>query len=187
MAIRSMAAAAALAVSCALAAQCGNALAQEPPDSVYGKLHRAALASNFNEMLSYATEPRRAEIAGMPGGAEVLRMAAALMPRTYTVTGVTTSPDGATAQLRATGAASFLGQSSQMYGTVSFLKEKSEWKVDRWEWSSDKPAAAPARAAVAPAAPSPSASPGVKPLEPECEIKPVMTDEDLRRCGAGRR
>ena len=47
-------------------------------------------------------------------------------------------------------------------------------------------AAAPApiqRAAKPATAPAPTPA-GVTRPEPECEIKPVMSDEDLRRCGA---
>lgn len=191
--IRSLAAAAALVLSCSAA------LAQEPPDAVYRKLHNATLGSNLREMLLYATEARRAELAAMPGGNEAVKLMSMMMPRNYTVTGTNVSADGMSAQLRATGTGSFMGAAQQMHGTVNFMKEKGEWKVDKWEWS-DKPGAAPKpapespspalvqRLVKQPAAPEPTPEGATRTQQPsDCVIKPVMTDDDLKRCGASPR
>jgi hypothetical protein len=94
---------------------------------------------------------------------------------------------------------------------VLLYKEKGNWKVDEWGWEqlaqATPPPDAPASEAVTqiPPIPKPSANaPGAaQPVEPipaepvdaptlrktsaeaaPCLIKPVMTDDDLRRCGA---
>ena len=153
-------------------------------------------------MLNYATEARRKELAGMPGGAEVVKLMAAMMPRSYNVTGINVGPDGNAAVLSAAGMGTFMGSPQQMYGTVNFLKENNEWKVDKWEWSSTKPAAAlpatPARVetrTLEPPAlkkpvpePTPAGATTQRPApRDDCQVKPVMTDEDLKRCGAATR
>lgn len=177
---------------------CALASAQDSPEAVYANLHRAALAGNLYEMMQYATEARKREIGAQPAAGDVAKLISAMMPRSYNVTGTTISPDGATAQLRALGTGAFLGQTQQLHGTVNFLKENGAWKVDRWEWS-DQPGAAPTRVQAKPAAdpmparpqlasPPPPTPAGVsRSAQPECQIKPVMTDEDLRRCGASPR
>ncbi len=189
-----------LAAAAVLALLSSAAPAQEPPDAVYRKLHTATLGSNLNEMLRYATEQRRAELAAMPGAAETVKLMAMMMPRNFTVTGTNISADGMTAQLRAIGTGSFMGSASQMHGTVNFMKEKGEWKVDKWEWG-DKPGGAPmaAPAAAGQVARKPLPAIPASPPEPtpagttrtqqptDCVIKPVMSDEDLKKCGAGSR
>lgn len=198
-----------LAAAAALILLSSAAPAQEPPDAVYRKLHTAALGSNLNEMLRYATEERRREIAALPAAAETVKLMAMMMPRNYTVTGTNISADGMTAQLRATGTGTFMGSASQMHGTANFMKEKGEWKVDKWEWS-DKPGGAPmapVRVQKAPALETPAAIqqiarkpiPAAPPPDPtpagttrtqqptDCVIKPVMSDDDLRKCGASTR
>ena len=175
------------------------ACAQDSPEAVYASLHRAAVAGNLYEMMQYATEARQREIGAQPAAGDVAKLISAMMPRTYNVTSTTISPDGTTAQLRALGMGAFLGQTQQLHGTVNFLKESGAWKVDRWEWS-DQPGAAPTRVQAKPAAvptlskpeiskpvPQPTPAGVSRAAQPDCEIKPVMTDEDLRRCGASPR
>jgi hypothetical protein len=209
------------------------AFAQEQPESVYQKLHRATLAGNADEMMSYATAAKRAEMKSMPGRDAMVKMMAGLMPKAYTVNSRVFNPDGKTARLIASGMGEFMGAHSMMYGTVNFIREEGKWLVDQWEWGNQKPAAfpvskpvaapatpaAPAGAAATPAQQAATAPPeesklakqearkkareeaeakriaDVKAKEEadkkahearwkDCLIKPVMTDEELKKCGA---
>ena len=209
---------AALAAVLALAAR--PAGAQDQPEAVYLKLHRATLVHNLDEMLLYASDARRAELAGTPGSSVMLKLISSMMPRVYSVKSTAVTPDGLRAQMRATGSFTFMGSTAPSYGTVNFVRQKGEWKVDRFEWSGDKPAGfdtvqapyerirgapvtaqAPQPAPVPAPVPAPEQKPAAKPEPVEkppaappmiervttpapCEIKPVMTDDDLRACGA---
>lgn len=182
--------------------------AQEPPESVYARLHAAALAANSEAALAHATKARQAELAGMSKAEKdgFFKMMAGLMPRTYTVTGKQVGPGGRTAVLRATGTGEFMGR-GQMYAEVKFQMEGSAWKVDTWEWTSTPPAGplsapsgAPAAAAPGPKAQAKAASsrpvqapPAAPPrklgqqADTQCVYKPVMTEEDLEKCRAPQR
>ncbi|MGQ0510447.1 MAG: hypothetical protein ACT4P9_07510 [Betaproteobacteria bacterium] len=180
--------------------------AQEPIESVYAKLHAAALAANSDAALAYATAPRKAELAGMPKAEKdaFFKMMSGLMPRTYTVTGKRVAPGGKSAVLRATGTGEFMGR-QQMYAEVKFQMEGNAWKVDTWEWTGTPPAGPmaappPAAPAVSPSRPqakapsrpvqAPAASPPAKlgqQSDSQCVYKPVMTEEDMEKCRAPRR
>ena len=177
----------------------GAAAAADDIEAVYAKLHAAALARNVDEMMKYATEARRNELETTPDKEPVVALMSATMPKAYRVTGKAYSPDGAAAQLRASGLSGMVGMGEQlMYGVMDFTKEKGEWKVDKWSWSSDRPVAPPgfvrapeprggepqAKAReVVKEVPAPVLS--IEKSKPQCMIKPVMTDADLRACGAG--
>jgi len=183
------------------------AAAQEPPESVYARLHAAALAANSDAALAHATKARQAELAGMSKAEKdgFFKMMAGLMPRTYTVTGKQVAPGGRSAVLRATGTGEFMGR-GQMYAEVKFQMEGQAWKVDTWEWTSTPPAGPLFPPAGAPAAAVPPSRPQAKaPSRPvqgpaaapprklgaqadtQCVYKPVMTEEDLEKCRAPRR
>jgi hypothetical protein len=140
------------------------ALAQDDPQTVYSKMHKAILAANVGEALKYSTEARRKEIDALPAAQKTatVQMIAKLMPQTYTVASSTIAPDGKTAEVRTSGMAASLmgGKPETSYGLISLVKEKNEWKVDKSEWSNQKPAgmvlvqAAPAPAPAAQAAPA---------------------------------
>jgi hypothetical protein len=187
--------------------------AQEDPESAYLRLHRATLTQNLGEMMLYASEERRAELATYAGNPVPLRLASSMMPRVYTVRSLATSPDGTRARMRATGTFSFMGTTAPTFGVVDLVREAGAWKVDKFEWTGDKPpgfdaavAQSPVRrgasgrlekAAATPVAIEPKPAPEVEPESPvqverprsraPCEIKPVMTDEDLVNCGASPR
>ncbi len=168
----------------------------EEPEAVYQKVHAAALAGNLEQMLRYAPAARQAEVNALPAAQKeaVLRMMTTSMPRNYSITSRTLSPDGNRSTLQASGlGASLLGNRPQMmYATIAMLREGGEWKMDSLEWSNtagNPPpqaaapirAAAPAAAAVKPTASAPAAvTLGNAP--PACVFKPVMTDEDMERC-----
>jgi len=202
--IRTLAAAALIALA-------QGAPAQEPPEAVYAKFHRALAAGNLDEMLKYAPAARRAELAGMPAAQKqaTVEFMARLAPKNHAITGKQVSPDGNRATLRATGTGTALLNSKPetQYGTIAMVKEGGEWKVDQTSWDNNPkaqaapPVAAPVPAA-SPAAASPAASgtaaraatpttPAPRSAEskrraetrnPDCVIKPVMTDEDRAKC-----
>ena len=169
-------------------------------------------------MMLYASEERRAELQTYAGNPVPLRLVSSMMPRVYTVRSLATSPDGTRARMRATGSFTFMGSTAPSFGVIDMVRETGGWKVDKFEWTGDKPAGfdaavaqAPVRRAVSggteklPATPEPpaperavqtsnpaTASPGPgmierSPNRAPCEIKPVMTDEDLLNCGASPR
>jgi hypothetical protein len=121
------------------------ALAQDDPQTVYSRMHKALLAADVGEALKYSTEARRKEIDALPQAQKTatVQVIAKLMPQAYTVAGTTVAPDGKTAELRASGTAPAVmgGKPQTSYGVISLVKEKNEWKVDRSEWSSERPAA----------------------------------------------
>lgn len=208
----------------------GAAFAQQQPEEIYQRLHRAMLAGSNDEAISYATTARKNELRNAPGKEAIFKMMASTMPKAYVVNSRVFNPDGKTARLIASGMGEFMGQHSMMYGTVNFVREEGQWRVDQWEWGNQKPAAFPASAA-APAAAKPAAA-AVTPAEQaasapkemsrlerqearkkareeaeakrvamlkekeeadrkafeerwkHCVIKPVMSDDDLRKCGA---
>lgn len=185
-------------------------------------------------MMLYASEERRAELQGFANDPIRLKLASSMMPRVYTVRSLATSPDGTRARMRATGSFTFMGSTAPSYGVVDLVREASGWRVDKFEWTGDKPsgfdsavAQSPVRRAVTggmekgpaqipavveepkpapvasnaeaqpPPGPGPasapvtaSPAPGMVQRSPNrapCEIKPVMTDEDLLNCGASPR
>jgi hypothetical protein len=211
----------------------GAAFAQQQPEEIYQRLHRAMLAGSNDEAISYATNAKKNELRNAPGKEAIFKMMASTMPKAYVVNSRVFNPDGKTARLIASGMGEFMGQHSMMYGTVNFLREDGQWRVDQWEWGNQKPAAFPVSAAAAPAAAGAKpAAAQVSPAEQaanapkemsrlerqearkkareeaeakrvamlkekeeadrkafeerwkNCVIKPVMSDDDLRKCGA---
>ena len=170
------------------------AAAVDDPETVYGKLHRATLAGSVEEVLSYATAEKRKEMASLAGKEDMVRMMALSLPKAYSVT--KKDVDGAKAHLEFRGVHDSGGPSR---GNAEFVKEKGAWKVDEWSWSAlaqapMKDAAQPgaAKAPATPASPETAATvpvdaPTLRKASAEtapCVIKPVMSDDDLRRCGA---
>jgi hypothetical protein len=156
----------------ALAALFGAAArADDDPEMVYRKLHRAALAADLDGMLKYSTEARRAEISSKAGSQVAVRMMGALLPKTFKVVRASISPNGGAAELRATGMHALVGAPAPMYGTVSLLKESGEWRVDRLEWSSDKPLGFDGAAKTVKPRPAPPQQ-TAQAAEPKAEEKP---------------
>lgn len=141
-----------------LALFCGGALAQEDPEAVYAKLHRAALAGKADEVVSYGTAAQRAELAKLPKEEReaVIGFLAKMLPATYTITEKTIAPDGNSAVLRGTGVVELIGKSDS-YLLANFKKEGGVWKVEKWSWTGNKPPAAAAKPVVtAAASPAPA-------------------------------
>lgn len=190
------------------------ALAQDDPEATYLKLHRATLSQNLNEMMLYASDEQRGDLAARAGDPATLKLISSMMPRVYTVRALALSPDGTRARMRATGTFTFMGSTAPSFGVVDLVKQRGEWKVDKFEWSGDKPVGFDAAVAQNPVRrssaetkvdPAPSPAPPPPPVEKTapavaespppggivrsanrqpCVIKPVMTDDDLEACGA---
>lgn len=172
------------------------AAAADDPEAVYGKLHRATLAGSVEEVLSYATAGRRKEMASLAGKEDVVRMMALSLPKAYSVTKNDTSADGRKAHLELRGVHDSGGPSR---GNAELVKEKGAWKVDEWSWSALAQAPAPKEPAAPQEPPAmekqPATTEVTQPIDAPtlrrtsaeaapCVIKPVMSDDDLRRCGA---
>ncbi len=150
--------------ACALfVLSCAGASAQEDPEAVYARLHRAMLAGNADEVAGYSTAATRAELAAKPQAERnaLMRAMAQAAPRTYTVTEKSIAPDGKSATLRGTGISEFQTR-AEAYLTASFRKEGEAWKVATWAWSNQKPP--PVANPTNPAQPAKSAA--AKPAEP---------------------
>ena len=184
--------------------------AAQAPEDAYSKLHNAVLSKNLRDVMRYATNARRAEVAANPSAEATIASMAAMLPKTYTVTAKDVAPDGNSARLRVAGVLEASAERTPMLGLIDMRRESGEWRVEQWTWSSDRAAAgqtAPAQKPVAKAAdapadtPAPAAKPAAapRPAAPAvtadaalgrtakpapCVVKPVMSDDDLRNCGA---
>jgi hypothetical protein len=157
----------ALCGSMLFALLCAGAVAQEDPEAVYAKMHRAMLAGNTDEVLSYGTAAQQAELAKLPKEQKeaAIGIMAKMLPATYTITEKTIAPDGNSAVLRGTGVVDFIGKADS-YLLANFKKEGGVWKVDKSSWSSNKPPVAAAKPAAAAAAPPPQAAAAPKTVTP---------------------
>jgi hypothetical protein len=175
------------------------AAAQNQPEAVYAKFHRAAVSGDVEEMARHVQAAQRAEIASMSVAQKQAsaKMMAALLPRAYVLNDKRVNPNGQGARLIVSGPSAIIpgAKSETLYGTISMAVESGEWKVGNMDWSNTRPAAlAPA---VKPAAASPSSKPPAArgatvvgtpperklgPAKPPCVYKPVMTAEDVENC-----
>lgn len=175
----------------------------EDPEAVYAKFHRAAAAGDLAEMLRYAPEARRAEVAAMSAAQKdaEAKMAAAMLPRAFLVRQKSLEPGGQAARLVVSGPGEPLsdGKPETLYGTIRMVMERGAWKVADSKWTNETPAglanargAAPKKAAAAPAVSTRGAAPvgsidaapehKLGRAKPPCVYKPVMTEEDLANC-----
>lgn len=187
--------AAALALAAAL-----PAAAQEPED-VFTRYHRASVAGDVNEMMRYASDEQRADLGSMSAAqrAALSKMAAATMPRGFTVRARNIAANGQNALLDLLGQGTEImnGRPEVLYGKARLVKQRGEWKVASVEWTNQDPGpprqAAPAKG---PAKSATSAGRGAAPVgsmqaepvrkfgrqKPPCVYKPVMTQEDIENC-----
>lgn len=137
---------------------CTGAVAQEDPETVYAKLHSAALAGNAEQVMGFSTTAAKAELAAKPQAERdaLIRGMAQAMPKTYTITEKNIAPDGNSAVLIGTGVSEYQTRATA-YLTASFRKEGEAWKVSSWGWSNQKPPPPAAKPAAAPAAAAPAA------------------------------
>jgi hypothetical protein len=104
-------------------------MAQEDPEAVYAKLHRATLAGNADEVMTYVAAATKAELAAKPQAEReaLMRALAQAAPKTYTITEKSIAPDGKSAVLRGTGVSEFQGR-AEAYLSASFRKEGDAWQ-----------------------------------------------------------
>lgn len=163
------------------ALSCAGAVAQDDPEAVYAKMHRATLAGKTDEVLSYGTAARQAELAKLPKEQKeaVIGFMAKMLPATYTITEKTIAPDGNSAILRGTGVIDLMGKADH-YLLADFKKEGGVWKVEKSSWTNNKPPAAAAKPAVPAAPPRAVVRPKARsspatatPAKPELALAPV--------------
>lgn len=144
------------------------ALAQEDPEAVYAKLHRAVLAGNADEVMTHVAAATRAELAAKPQAEReaMIRGMAQALPKTYAITEKSIAADGNSAVLRGAGISEFQVR-AESYLSASFRKEGEAWKATTWAWSNQKPPPAPAKpaASAVAAASAPAADAGAAPQQ----------------------
>ena len=174
--------------------------AQNDPEAVYAKFHRAAVSGDVDEMARHGQAAQRAEISRMSAAQKEAsaKMMKALLPVAFKVNEKRVSPNGQSARLIVSGPAGLaLGDKPEtLYGTINMVLEAGEWKVGNMDWSNMRPVAL--TPVVKPAATSPLSSKppaarsttvvGTQPekklgtAKPTCVYKPVMTAEDVENC-----
>jgi hypothetical protein len=123
-------------------------------------------------MMLYASEEKRGELLKYAGDPVPLKLMSSMMPRVYTVRSLATSPDGTRARMRATGTFSFMGTTAPTFGVGDLVREASAWKVDKFEWTGDKPAGFDAAVAQSPVRRAASGALEKVPPAPVAEPKP---------------
>lgn len=186
---------------------CAAARAADEPEAVYGKMHAAALAHDLDGMRLYAAEAQRAGLA-VPDVPRTYRVTGKAASRDGNALELRAS---GTADSVGLGNTRMFGVIDLVREAGEWKVERLSWSTQRpGEYPEgyvvlQGPAPAPRSTAepqvprfkVPPSAPEPSrlmAKPAVEakpdersmpqsPAQP-CVIKPVMTDDDLRACGA---
>lgn len=113
------------------------AQAEETPEAVYAKFHKAGLEANFPEMRKWGTASKGDEIAAMPAAMQqsMLQLLAQFLPKTYTVDSRKVEAELATLNVSAK------QPSGMAYGVITLQKENGEWKVDEAKWGEPPPPA----------------------------------------------
>lgn len=125
-----------------LPAQTGVADLRNQLVAVYDRYHQAALAGEFDEQLKWVTTKRQGKMQAVMDNipenkkTEMKELMKEMTARSYIVTGMQVTSGGRRAVLTLEGRVSFMGKDSFSDGTVDFLKEGSEWKIDKVEWNS---------------------------------------------------
>ena len=113
------------------------ALAQDQPETVYARFHRASLAADYDAMRKYESSAKVNEMDPVPPGErkQILRVLATLLPRSYSVVEKTVEEGArrAVLRLRATHPDAH-GKPQSVSGTITFVKENGEWKIDEANW-----------------------------------------------------
>ncbi|HYX65026.1 MAG TPA: hypothetical protein VE935_12485 [Burkholderiales bacterium] len=186
---------------------CGPAAAADPPEAVYAKVHAAAVARNLDEMRLYAAEARRADLA-LPDVPKTYRLTGKATRKDGNALELRAS---GTADSVGLGYTQIFGVVDLVKEDGEWKVDRLSWSTERPGDYPDGyvvlegPLPEPRREADAPhVSPTPSTpeppqllyqkraadakpadhSPRLERSPPACVIKPVMTDEDLRACGA---
>lgn len=187
---------------------CAAAGAAEEPDAVYRKMHAAALARNIEEMRLYATAPQRAELT-VPDLPKTYRLTGKAVARDGNAVELRAS---GTADSVGLGYTQMFGVIGLVKENGEWKVERLSWSTERpgeypegyivVQGSTPEPRssadAQTPRFTLPPSKPEPShlvtkraaepkpgaPAPTLQRSPPACEIKPVMSDDDLRACGA---
>lgn len=185
----------------------GAASAADDPEAVYRKMHAAAVARNLDEMRTYAVEAQRAELT-IPDVPKTYRLTGKAVRRDGNAVELRAA---GTADSVGLGYTQMFGVADLVKENGEWRIERLSWSTERpgeypegyviVEGSAPEPrpsaeAQAP-RFKPPPSEPEPSRlftpkrpaevnQPGItiQRSPPPCVIKPVMTDDDLRACGA---
>lgn len=113
------------------------ALAQDQPETVYAKFHRAGLAADYDGMHRYQSSAKAKEMDPVAPAErkQMLRALARLLPRSYSVVEKTVEAGAmrAVLRLRAT-QPDVAGKPQPLLATITLVKEKGEWRVDDANW-----------------------------------------------------
>jgi hypothetical protein len=190
----------------ALLFACGAALAAEQPDEVYAHLHAAAAAHDLDAMRPYAAQAERATLV-VPDVPKTYRLTGKAVRKDGAAVELRAV---GTADSVGLGYTQIFGVIGLVRENGEWKVERVSWSAERpGEYPENyvlvEGAAPPPRSgaeaqrprfALPPSAPEPShlVSPKRAPEKPAqehslgvepapCEVKPVMTDEELRACG----
>lgn len=186
---------------------CGAASAADDAEAVYRKVHAAAVAGNLEEMRTYATETQRAAMA-LPDVPKTYKVTGKAVRRDGNAVELRAS---GTADSVGLGYTQMFGVIDLVREKGEWRVERLSWSTQRpGEYPQgyaivQGPAPEPLPSAesqvprfkppvfppepsrlVSPKRPSEVSEPGItiQRSPPTCVIKPVMTDDDLRACGA---
>jgi hypothetical protein len=115
------------------------AFAMDSPETVYQKYSAALKSKNLDELNKYLSKHQKDKLdAETPEDRlKIIELVAAFMPKSIRVVEQSISPDDETATLRLVGIGGISGK-EEVSGKVTMVKEDSEWKIEREEWSSNK-------------------------------------------------
>lgn len=112
------------------------AFAADSPEVVYQKYIAAIKSKNLDELNKYLSMQQRDKLnTERPEDRQkMIELIAAFMPKSIRVVEQVISLDNKTGTLKLVGIGGISGN-DEVYGTVSMVKEESEWKISREEWS----------------------------------------------------
>src|SRR5687767_10311371 len=109
------------------------AMANETPEAVYLRFHRAALEADVRTMLRHSTEAQQARMKIDQNHEEQVVKLQGLLPTSYAITGRAAGSTRVVLNMQGRGGG-LAGDGGTAAGKVTLLKEGEVWKVDRIEW-----------------------------------------------------
>lgn len=120
----------------------GPAAAQEEPEAVYAKFHRALLSGNVADLNKYGSPEGGAHLASMSPEQrrEMTEIVKRMIPHSYTITSRQLSREGNRYRLTATGTRPpQAGRKPEPRdATITLVKHGGAWKVDEANWTNDQ-------------------------------------------------
>ncbi len=121
--------------------QPGTPALQKELAAVYAKCHAAMRAGDVNEQSRYATAKQRKHMQELMAKAtdkqktQMKELMKTMVAKSYSVTGCTVAPDGKSATLNLKGKVDFMGKEQDNDGSIDFVREGNEWKIEMVKWS----------------------------------------------------